>query len=1529
MSAIARMSPVTQRWFAETFSAPTLVQELGWNKIADGANTLMLAPTGSGKTLAAFLWCLDRITSGNGTAAATGYRVLYVSPLKALAYDVERNLTSPLLGLRRVAEQLGRPPPIVQVDVRTGDTAMADRRRQARRPGDILITTPESLYLLLGSQARAALASIDTIIIDEIHALAPSKRGAHLAISLERLSHLVISGGRRDPQRIGLSATQRPLEVVARYLGGDRAVAIVDSEERPQIDLLVVVPVSDMTAPPANGSDVAGALAALPPSERNSLWPAIYLRLLDLILAHRSTIVFVNSRRLAERLAQQLSELAAAQGVASGVTDLVRAHHGSVARHERELIEDDLKSGRLRAITATSSLELGIDMGAVDLVVQLESPGAVARGLQRIGRANHHIGGAPKGRIIPKFRGDLLEVAAVSAGMMRGAIEPIAVPENCLDVLAQQLVAMCATEPWHLEELERLVRRTASYRALTRGALISVLDMLSGRYPSDDFIELRPRLTWDRHRNVITARQGARMIAVVNGGTIADRGLYAVHLGATGPRIGELDEEMVYESRVGETFVLGASTWRIEEITRDRVIVSAAPGEPGKMPFWHGDRPGRAVELGRAVGALCRQIDEAVVNSPDEGAAMLDELQRSHCLDGNAAANLIAYIAEQRAATGTVPTDRAITVERFRDQLGDWRVCILSPFGARVHVPWALLLQRTLEDRLGYPVHCRATDDGISLHFADGDAAPADRELFPEPDEIETALVDELSRSAVFAGHFRENAGRALLLPRRRPGQRTPLWSQRLRAQQLLGVALRYPEFPIILETLRECLRDVFAVPALIELMRQVRSGQIRIDSALTQSPSPFARSLAFDYVAAFLYQGDAPVAERRAAALALDRTLLRELLGESELRTLLDPDVIAEVEELVSGRGSERRARHADDLHDLLLRIGDLSRSELADRFAMGESAELAAALTALTASGRILSVRIADTDRWIACEDGARFRDALDIALPADLPAALLTAPAEPWLGLVARFARVHGPFTTAELAARFAVPVSVAALALTSLAERGTVVVGEFCAGASGNEYCDADVLRRIRRGTLARARDQAAAVSGSQYARFLTRWHGIGESRRGLPALRAALDRLHGLALPFSELEARILPARVADYSPRLLDELGAIGEVVWIGCGALGASDGRIALYRREQAAAMQAAAELPAETSSPVHRALIHQLDFAGASFLVALEAATPPPVDRAAVRAALWDLVWAGVVTNDTFAPLRSLAAPPSRRTHPSASFGGRWSLVRSLTAAPAPARVSASSEATAREHLRAVAMLDRWGVVSRQAAIVEELPGGLAAIVDVLRAMDDAGKVRRGFFVEGLAGRQYAWPGAIDLLRAGNGAGRGAADGAGDLPAVTVLSAVDPANPWGSLLPWPAAAVESMRPMRKTGAVVVLVDGSCVLYVEPRGKRLLTFAGMDDAAIDLAIRDGLPRLTHMARKRTLTIETINGHPALASPIAPALERVGARRDYRGLVIDAHGSAAGFAATPRAHPDDSDDSLDAVAEHEQEPPEG
>ena len=1148
--ALDRFSPAVREWFASTFPEPTAAQAQGWPAISSGAHSLILAPTGSGKTLTAFLWGIDRLVTTEPPDRQHRTRLLYLSPLRALAFDVEKNLRAPLQGIKLAAERLGLPFTEPVVGVRTGDTAARDRQQLIRHPPDLLITTPESLYLMLTSSARDTLRNVEAVIIDEIHALAPTKRGAHLMLSLERLDALC----ERPPQRIGLSATQRPLEEIARFLGGyetpgrPRPVTIVDAGIRKPLEIEVIVPVEDMgdlgqvLEEPRSGPASAG------PS-RKSIWPSIYPRVLAEVLAHRSTIIFCNARRLAERLAARLNELAEAEGVDIGVAgELVKAHHGSLAREQRVVIEDQLKRGELRGLVATSSLELGIDMGAVDLVIQVESPGAVSRGLQRIGRAGHSVGEPSKGKVFPKHRGDLLEAAVVTQRMHEGLIEATRYLRNPLDVLAQQIVAMVAMEEWSVDDLSAVVRRSAGYAELTDDVFHAVLDLLAGRYPSDEFGELRPRIVWDRVANRLRARDGARRLAVTSGGTIPDRGLFGVFL-PDGTRVGELDEEMVYESRPGETFVLGASTWRIEDITFERVVVSPAPGQPGKMPFWHGDRPGRPLELGRALGAFVR---ETRAKAPED--AVRDLVDR-YGLDEWAAGNVVGYLDEQAEAAGVVPDDRTVVIERFRDEIGDWRVCLLSPFGTPVHAPWAMAIEQRLVERYGMAVETMWSDDGIVLRLPDAAEEIPVEEILIDPDDIDDIVMSALPGTALFSSRFRECAARALLLPRRRPDRRTPLWQQRQRAADLLAVAAKYPSFPILLEASRECLQDVFDVPALRSVLADLRARRVRLVSVDTQKASPFAQSLLFNWIAAYMYEGDAPLAERRAAALALDRELLRELLGAEELRELIDADVLADLELDLQRLTPERQARSADEVHDLLRRLGDLSAIEVGLRTTA--DANLEAWLSALVAERRAIVVRVGGEERLVAAEDASRYRDALGCSLPIGLPAAFTDPVERPLDQLVARYARTHGPFLAEAPSRRLGAPLERVHRALQSLETDGRLVRGEFRPGGVDREWCDVEVLRQLRRRSLATLRKEVEPVDQAAFARFLPAWQGIGSGRRGLDGLVEAVGLLQGAPIPASALDGDVLALRVQGYRPIDLDGLCTSGDVVWMGAGGLG------------------------------------------------------------------------------------------------------------------------------------------------------------------------------------------------------------------------------------------------------------------------------------------------------------------------------------------------------------------------------------
>ncbi|HVX44201.1 MAG TPA: DEAD/DEAH box helicase, partial [Mycobacteriales bacterium] len=1585
-------SEPTRAWFGSAFAAPTPAQAQAWDAIGRGEHTLVVAPTGSGKTLAAFLAALDRLaTTPPPDDPTRRCRVLYVSPLKALAVDVERNLRSPLAGIRQAASRLGLPQPDIDVAMRSGDTPAEQRRAFARKPADILITTPESLFLLLTSQAREALRGVDTVIVDEVHAVCASKRGAHLALSLERLDALL----EQPAQRIGLSATVRPIEEVATFLAGGRAVTIVNPPAGKTIELQVVVPVEDMSALGEETGELSGAAAGA--QQRSSIWPAVDEKVLDLIEAHRSTIVFANSRRLAERLTSRLNELAyerqtgeeleagappaelmAQSATGVGAPPLIaRAHHGSVSREQRLLIEDDLKSGRLPAVVATSSLELGIDMGAVDLVIQVEAPPSVASGLQRVGRAGHQVGASSRGVVFPKYRGDLVQCTVVAERMHAGAIEAIGFPRNPLDVLAQQIVAMVSLEDWGLDELAAVVRRAAPFAGLPGSALESVLDMLSGRYPSDEFAELRPRLTWERVTGRLSGRRGAQRLAVTSGGTIPDRGLFGVFLagepGESGRRVGELDEEMVYESRVGDVFCLGTSSWRVEEITHDRVIVSPAPGQPGRLPFWKGDAPGRPLELGRAVGAFLRELatqDEAssrqrlaaigldewaaanvlayvgeqkaatrhvpddrtvlverfrdelgdwrlVVHSPfgapvnapwaqaisarmrerygvdvsavhsDDGivarlpdteseppsgdlvvfdpdeieglvtaevggsalfaarfrecaaralllpkrdprrrsplwqqrqrAAQLLQVAREYgsfpiiletmreCLqdvfdlpglveimrdvharrvklvevetpqaspfaqsllfgyigafhyegdnplaerraqaltldtgllaellgqaelrelatrdeassrqrlaaiglDEWAAGNVLAYVGEQKAATRHVPDDRTVLVERFRDELGDWRLVVHSPFGAPVNAPWAQAISARMRERYGVDVSAVHSDDGIVARLPDTESEPPSGDLVIfDPDEIEGLVTAEVGGSALFAARFRECAARALLLPKRDPRRRSPLWQQRQRAAQLLQVAREYGSFPIILETMRECLQDVFDLPGLVEIMRDVHSRRVKLVEVETLQASPFAQSLLFGYIGAFLYEGDNPLAERRAQALTLDTGLLAELLGRAELRELLDPDALAEIEAQLQRLTEDRKAFDLDSTADLLRLLGDLRTDEALPRGATP------AGLAELEETRRALRVRIAGEERWIAIEDAGRVRDALGAALPVGVPEAFTEPVRDPLGDLIGRYARTHGPFRSAAVAARLGLGVAVVEQTLQRLTAAGRIIAGEFRPGGSGPEWCDAEVLRTIRRRSLARLRGEIEPVEPAVLARFLPAWQRVGpHAGRGYDALLRAIEQLAGALVPASALETLILPARIENYSPSLLDELMTAGEVRWCGAGSLPGRDGWIALAPVEVADALL---PVPEEPEDPLQLAILAALRDDAALFFRNLSdrVYADPDLgspDDAELTAAIWDLVWAGQLTNDTLAPLRATlgagrTSHGQRRRAPRGRYGrvgrpvlpsrtgppivaGRWSRL------PAP-----MTEPTARAHALAETMLDRY---------------------------------------------------------------------------------------------------------------------------------------------------------------------------------------------------------------------------------------
>lgn len=1768
--ALDRFSEGVRGWFRDAFVAPTPLQGRAWAAVAEGENVLVIAPTGSGKTLAAFLFAIDALmqekalggsgdvaadgeglssvgegkrtkTSASKPVQAQGVRVLYVSPLKALGADVERNLQEPLAGIAERIAEGGGSMPSVRTGMRTGDTTPDERRALVRNPPDILITTPESLYLMLTSKARETLRTVETVIVDEVHALAGSKRGAHLALSLERLDDLL----ERPAQRIGLSATVRPAEEIARFLGGIHPVRIVASGERPAMEVRVSVPVHDMTAVPSFGGfepDKAGVSRLGPkrggaggprrapveqawksdralraamdgrapktasPDSRvgsSSIWPYVESAILDEVLAHKSTIVFVNSRGLCEKLTSRLNELyAKRQGtfpdggeaepsaIRSGIgatTDLAqataeviaKAHHGSVSKERRQQVEAELKAGELPCVVATSSLELGIDMGSIDLVLQVAPPPSVASGLQRIGRANHQVGGRSMGIIYPRTRTEVIDATVVSEGLTAGAIEETAIVRNPLDVLAQQTVAAVAMDEMAADSWYETVRRAAPFSELSRRAFDAVLGMLGGAYSSADLADFSPRIIWDRERGMLEARPGSQRQAVTAAGTIPDRGMFSVVLpegdGKAGRRrVGELDEEMVYESRVGDIIALGTSTWRIREITRDRVIVEPAPGRSARLPFWHGEGIGRPAETGRMRGDLIRAIVAGLdpldaENNGESGSRTVEECDglsgeggrgdKNHLdprlaarleadgLDENAQRNLVELVRAQRAVTKTVPDDRTLVVERCEDEQGDWRVILHSPYGRRVHEPWAMAVSDRIVRTRGFDPQTLATDDGILLRIPMTEAMLPGAELFAfDADELERIVRDRVDSTSLFAARFRECAARSLLMSPTAPGKRAPLWQQRLRAGQLLEAARRAGDFPLLAETARECLQDVYDMDSLIGLMRDIEAGTVRLVEAQTTTPSPFAAPLLFGYVGDHLYDGDLPAAERKASMLSLDPTLLGELLGSDEVGRLIDEDVVRTVETQLQHLAPDRRVRGAEGVADLLRSLGPLSAEEVALRLRSDETKGQAAARTQLDDAGgasgddlpavdqaaattaqalaaleelgrahRAFAVTIGGAKRWAWADDAGRLSDALGVEVPSWTQATAFVGAADerssryhPLDELVARFARTHGPFAEADAAVRFGIGRAVVRDSLVRLASEGRLVQGRFGSAEDDGEmreWVSAEVFRRLRSLSLAKARKAIHPVGSDAYLRFLLDLQGAGSHGRGrfegIEGVAHVIAQFEGVYLPAALWEAAVLPSRVSDYRPSMLDELIASGEVMWVGgrrdesgeengdsarprtrgSAKPSASVGLVAFYPTDSPFApvrpdiedglFEPAVSEPgsgllledarvdgrsAADESSVEEAVVDVLGFGGGLFFSQIVGAVrrklvPKAVDEETVAAAMQKLMWQGRATNDTFAPVRVAAsgdsAPKprtasrrrvsSRRVRMRGDYGeatgsgsGTIAAARASVRAVHSGRWSLVAPSLENDTVRAIALvdslLDRYGVLTRDIALVAGVPGGLGSLMPVLRSMEDAGDLLRGMFVEGLGPAQFAARETVDALRTyaanddvGVGDDEGAfrassEDGQGAFPAegradTVVLAADDPANLFGAGFSWPPVAETAdredevfncdeakvdgspdriQRPSRRSGSFVVIRGGKPVLYATAGLRSVLSFTEAPAAIADGThalvdhVQRALKREGESGARKKVLVEEFNGCPVLDTPLAAVLQREG-----------------------------------------------
>ncbi len=1495
--------PPVQHWFRATLGEPTLAQCQGWPAIAAGRHTLILAPTGSGKTLAAFLACLDGLWRQD--PLPRGVRVLYISPLKALNNDIHRNLQVPLEGVVQASRALGQELPTIEAAVRTGDTPAAERQKLLRRPPHVLITTPESLHILLTSRGRDTLRNVSHVIIDEIHALCPNKRGVFLALLLERLAALNPAGF----VRIGLSATQRPLDEVARYLGGleetpdgfrARPVTVIDAGLRKDLDLRVVCPVENFG-----------------PLPEKTIWPSIYRLLAAEIGKHRSTIVFANNRRAVERITACLNaeaeevvgDLWSVDGKKESTipepnippspttnhqpptTILARAHHGSVSLEVRQATEQALKEGRLPAVVATASLELGIDMGAVDLVCQVESPGSVARGLQRVGRAGHVVGQRSKGRLIPKTAADLLEQAVLANEMAAGRVEEIRVPVNCLDVLAQQVVATAALEPWDVSALYALARRAYPFRDLTPATFDAVLEMVSGRFqarsaergtPSEEgktdefraLTALQPRVSWDRTHNQLRPLPGSQSMALINGGAIPDTGQYAA-VTATGVRIGELDEEFIYERRVGDAFLLGTNAWRIDRIESDRVLVSPAQGAPALVPFWRGENVGRSYDLGQAIGRFLRTLLDKL-DAPDCGAW----LQANYFLDPAAARNLRAYVVRQFAATGCLPTDRTLFIEASRDQLGDWQVILLSPFGGKLHLALRLALEHKLSKRLGYRPQCLHHNDGILIRLTDTDEPILDLFDGLTPENVSAMILDELADSALFALRFRQNAARALLLPRGKPGQRAPLWLQRLRGRDLLQVARRHPDFPIVAETYRECLHDHLDLPRLQDLLAEIGKGEIEVKTRRADVPSAFASGLLFAFTAVYMYEFDRAETDRSRSSL--DQQLLEQLVSPGQAGPLLDARAAYQVERRLRGLGQP--PRDATETAEWLRRLGDLSPSDL--------EGPMAAFLQQLEEDGRATRLTLPagrQPERWILTEDAAQYRQAF--GLDGETTA---RARHDAAATILARFLATHALVGLADVLERYPFERGWAKRKLDEWAKSGRLIaVTPSQPSDSPAVFAVPENLEQVQRGTLALLRREVITCPPPQFADFVPRWQGLHpETRRGAAeGLSAALDRLQGVPLPADSWEQVVLPGRVPGYQPRWLDAAISGGEWVWVCQGDSDIGPGLLAFWRRENLA--QVPAPAPSDALDPDAERVAELLHTRGAAFVLDLAQGTG--LTPSAVRLALWRLLRRRAVTNDHFDVIRQ----GQRETQANTAFSGARPLLRAprsaLRAPRSPeGRWSAIAwghpEAEAHAVFLASLLLNRYGVVARELALMDPTMLPWRLLYEVLSRMELAGDVRRGYFVEGLSGAQFALPEAVELLQDAALPSTAAAP-------VLLVPTLDPANLYGSGAPFDIALLDggTRRLLRRPGNYLVLRAGRPLLVIEQQGRRLTALpsaSGADVAAAVATLPEVLAADRGLSAKHKLTVAEWNGQSVTATEGRELLEAVGFVRDLQEMTL-------------------------------------